>query len=318
MKGLVQFIKDWMLPLAITLGISLYLIYHFIPALKPLGPAGSVIVNKGQQISITIMLFLQFIKVSPSEMKTHRWHIWLLLFQALSFVGFAMVAMVVKNVDMRILLETAMLCLICPTAAAAGVIIDKLGGSLAENMAYVAMANAMATFLIPAIVPLVHPTDFGFWESVLLIARRIFPMLLMPCLLAWLIRYTVPALQRFLARFTGWAFYIWGISLTFSMTLATRALVYCNLSWVTVVLIGIVTVVCCLLQFAIGHRIGKRFGKVREITAGQSLGQKNTGFIIWLGYNFLTPVTAIAGGLYAIAHNLVNSEELYKKRHGTL
>ncbi len=318
MKGFVQFIKDWMLPIAITLGISLYLIYHFIPELKPIGPAGDMIANKGQQISIFIMLFLQFIKVSPSDMKTHRWHVYLLVFQALTFIALGMAAMAVKDADLRILLEAAMLCFICPTAAAAGVIIDKLGGSLAENMAYVAMANAMATFLIPAIVPLVHPTDFGFWDSVALIAKRIFPMLLLPCLLAWIIRYTVPELQRFFARFTGMAFYIWGVSLTLSMVLATRALVHCGLSWVTVVLVGVVAVICCLLQFAIGHRIGRRFGKVREITAGQSLGQKNTGFIIWLGYNFLTPVTAIAGGLYAIAHNLVNSEELYKKRHGTL
>jgi BASS family bile acid:Na+ symporter len=43
------------------------------------------------------------------------------------------------------------------------------------------------------------------------------------------------------------------------------------------------------------------------------LGQKNTGFLIWLGYNYMTPVTSVAGGLYAIWQNLYNSWELYQK-----
>lgn len=37
-----------------------------------------------------------------------------------------------------------------------------------------------------------------------------------------------------------------------------------------------------------------------EITAGQALGQKNSGFLIWLGYSYMTPVTSVAGGLYSI------------------
>ena len=45
------------------------------------------------------------------------------------------------------------------------------------------------------------------------------------------------------------------------------------------------------------------------------MGQKNTGFMIWLGYNYRTPVTSVAGGLYAIWQNLFNSWELYRKEH---
>ena len=40
------------------------------------------------------------------------------------------------------------------------------------------------------------------------------------------------------------------------------------------------------------------------------------GFLIWLGYNYLTPVTSVAGGLYAIWQNLFNSWELYQHEHG--
>jgi BASS family bile acid:Na+ symporter len=50
--------------------------------------------------------------------------------------------------------------------------------------------------------------------------------------------------------------------------------------------------------------------EIRKITSGQSLGQKNTVLAIWLGYTFMTPETAIVGGLYSIWHNIYNSWQL--------
>ncbi|MBR6287668.1 MAG: transporter, partial [Bacteroidaceae bacterium] len=67
------------------------------------------------------------------------------------------------------------------------------------------------------------------------------------------------------------------------------------------------------LQYAIGKVIGSHYGD--RISAGQALGQKNTVFAIWMGYTFLSPVTAMAGGFYSIWHNIVNSYQLYKKRN---
>ena len=71
---------------------------------------------------------------------------------------------------------------------------------------------------------------------------------------------------------------------------------------------------CCAIQFYIGGHFSKN--RKTRITARQALGQKNTGFLIWLGYTYLTPVTSIAGGLYAIWQNLFNSWELYRHNHG--
>ena len=58
------------------------------------------------------------------------------------------------------------------------------------------------------------------------------------------------------------------------------------------------------------HPMMKRRREIRKITSGQSLGQKNTVFAIWLGYTFMTPETAIVGGLYSIWHNIYNSWQL--------
>ena len=70
-------------------------------------------------------------------------------------------------------------------------------------------------------------------------------------------------------------------------------------------LMALVSLVCCVLQFALGRYIGK-------VTAGQALGQKNTVFAIWMAYTFMTPETAIIGGLYSIWHNVFNSWQLYR------
>ena len=59
--------------------------------------------------------------------------------------------------------------------------------------------------------------------------------------------------------------------------------------------------------------MGEREGE--RISGGQACGQKNTVFAIWLGYTFLDPVTALAGGYYSIWHNVINSYQLYKHRH---
>ena len=114
-------------------------------------------------------------------------------------------------------------------------------------------------------------------------------------------------------RLSRYAFYIWGVGLTLAMLLATRALVLSGLSAAAVVCIVLVSMGTCALQFFVGRRSGRRPDE--RISGAQSLGQKNTGFLIWLGYNYMTPVTAVAGGLYAIWQNLFNSWQLYRKSH---
>jgi BASS family bile acid:Na+ symporter len=179
---------------------------------------------------------------------------------------------------------------------------------------YLVLINGVGTFLIPLIIPLVNPSStLGFWAYVGHIALKVFPVLILPGLLAWLVRYTTHDLQRRLMRWASNSFYVWGIGLTLAMVLSTRALLLSSLGVWAVAGIVLVSVLCCFVQFFTGRWMGRT--KVESLTAGQALGQKNTGFLIWLGYNYLTPVTSVAGGLYAIWQNLFNSWELYRKAH---
>ncbi|HBH08918.1 MAG TPA: transporter [Rikenellaceae bacterium] len=325
MAKIVKFIKDWMLPLAIIMGCASYLILFFVnPLAQSVEPGFSRFAKDVQPVFMATMLFLQFNTISPHDLRFRKWHFIVLAFQLVMFAGLTWMVAILPDGDIRILVECAMLCFICPTAAAAGVITKKLGGSLSDTVSYVVLANISAAVIIPVAIPIVNPdTGVSFIEEFSAICARVFPLLVLPLLLAWLIRYTMKRLQRWLMRFADWAFYFWGLALTFSIYLATRSLMNSGISVWTAMMIGVISLVCTIIQFAVGRLAGRKANrttdrqavKADEITAGQALGQKNSGFLIWLGYSYMTPVTSVAGGLYSIWQNVINSLELYEEGH---
>ena len=72
-------LQDWMLPGAIVLGISLYFIYRSLPVLHPYGPRLHVAASEAQRLVIALLLFFQFVKTSPHDLRFRRWHLWALL-----------------------------------------------------------------------------------------------------------------------------------------------------------------------------------------------------------------------------------------------
>lgn len=312
---IIIFLKNWTLPISMASGIGLYLIYHWTPSLHPIGPLVHKTAVTLQPMLIFIMLFLQFNRISPHDLKLRWWHPVLILVQGGLFLATAFAVSMLPEGGARLLTESAMLCFITPTAAAAGVITERLKGSLSQTMTYVVLANCLAALLVPAMIPYLHPSaDRTFVMSMLLILGKVFPMLILPCIAAWIIRYTMRKVQIFLMRYAGMAFYLWSFSLVISLALTTRTLLLSHISVFFALVIGLVSLACCIFQFWLGQRIGRMWGREISVTAGQSLGQKNTVFQIWLGYSFLTPETSIGGGFYCIWHNLVNSFELMQAR----
>ena len=128
--SLKNIIKEWMLPIAMLTGASVYLLYNALPA--PFHKAGSFLsdlVGVLQPCLIFSMLFLTFCRIEPRELKPHRWHWWLLLIQGGMFAILGLAAwgvlgwLPVGHHDRVILIESAMLCMICPTATAAAVVV---------------------------------------------------------------------------------------------------------------------------------------------------------------------------------------------------
>ena len=118
------------------------------------------------------MLLLTFCKVSPRDLKLKPLHMWLLLIQ----IGGALAAYLLLYRFDKIVAEGVMVCIICPTATAAAVI------------TYTLIANIGAAIAVPILFPLVevHP-DVTFGEAFLVILGKVFPLLICPFLVAWLL-----------------------------------------------------------------------------------------------------------------------------------
>lgn len=309
----LKFVKNWTLPLAILAGIAAYFIYVNIPWLDSTHGFANRAVGIIQPLLIFSMLFLTFLTIGPHDLHLRRWHLWHILIQESLFVTLALVLTVLADSHWRIIVESAMLCLLCPTATAAAVVTRKLDGNPADITTYTIIINIAVAVTAPALLPIAHPQEgVSFLPTFSMIISKVFPMLICPLVAAWIIRRYAPSLMRRLQRYRDLPFYLWAVALSLAIAVTVKAIVHSDVPVAYEIGIGVVTLVCCLFQFLIGKRIGAVYGE--HIEGGQALGQKNTVFIIWLGYTFLSPVTAVAGGLYSVWHNIFNSYQLYRKR----
>ena len=193
---LKKFIKDWMLIICMVVGASVYLVYHNIPALHPAGPVLLEICKRVQPVLLFAMLFLSFCKIEPRQMRPQKWMLWLLLFQGLSFGAIILLLYLCPDISFRMGLEAAMLCLICPTATACAVVTGKLGGNMAGVVTYTVLINLLVAIIVPLGVPLIHPAEgLSFSSAFYKILGKVFPLLIMPCFLAWIVRYLLPGVH---------------------------------------------------------------------------------------------------------------------------
>ncbi len=312
--AILNFLRTWILPVAMIIGAVAYVVYVNIPWLKPTHSFANSAVAIVQPILIFTMLFLSFCRVSVKDLRPCRWHLWLVLIQVLSFSALALVSMLLpKHADYRILVESAMLCLICPTATSAAVVVGKLDGRPANVITYTIIINLMVAWVVPMFIPLVHPqVGVSFVSAFLMIMGKVFPLLICPLLLAFLVRYLLPSIHKRILKYPDLPFYLWAIALSLAITMTTKSIAHTHLSVIYQVYIALISLAACALQFYVGKKIGRCYGD--SITAGQALGQKNTVLIIWMGYTFFTPITAIAGGFYSVWHNVINSYQLYSHK----
>lgn len=314
MSRIVSFVKDWALPIVMGAGVAAYFVFSAFGFSPEVRQAAESAVGVVQPLLLFAMLYISFCKIDPAKIRPRRWHLWLALIQSCLFILMAIVARFVPGDNASVIAQCAMVCLICPTATAAVVVTDKLGGNTLSLVGYTIVINLVAAVAVPAVVPMVNPNiGMNFAHSFFIIIKQVFPLLVFPFLLAWGTRLFFPRFLQMVVSIKDLAFYLWMVALALAMTVTTRAIVHSNLSAGCFVGMLVVTLVCCGLQFGLGKLIGSHYND--RISGGQAMGQKNTVFIIWVAYTFMNPVVAVAGGLYSIWHNSVNSYQLYRKRH---
>jgi BASS family bile acid:Na+ symporter len=311
---MLKFIKNWTLPIAMVVGTLVYLVFSKWEFLSPAKPFINSFVSGIMPWLIFAQLLFTFCRIEVKELKPRRWHLWLLLIQFFSCAAVAALLYYVPMSELNTGIWLGMMvCLICPTATAAAVITSKLGGNAASLTTYTLLSNLLGAVMVPLVFPLVEPHDgLTFWMAFLKILSKVFPLLLSPLLVAWFLKHCVKRVHRWLMVHSGVAFYIWAFALAMVMGQTARSLINSDASAWLIALGGLAV---CVLQFAVGKRIGSAYGD--RISAGQALGQKNTVLAIWMATAYLHPMAVIAPGSYVLWQNLINSYQLWKKRKRT-
>lgn len=307
-------LKNWTLPVAMLSGTVLYLLFAFTPSLNG---AASVLGPFFDQILPLFMFFIllvTFCKVDFHKLRPVRWHWWVALFQ-LIFIG-AVVALILGfrlRGQHLVLAEAVLCCIIGPCAAAAPVVTVKLGGDLETITTYTFLSNFITAALVPVVFPLID-TDIhmSFLNSFLLILYKVCLILVLPMLLAYIIKHHLHRLHQAIVSVKDLSFYLWAISLSIVTGTTVRNIVHADTTVPFLLLIALLGLLLCIVQFAVGRYVGHFFNAV--VNAGQALGQKNTTFAIWISYMYLNPLSSVGPGCYILWQNIVNSIELWQHR----
>lgn len=311
---ILRFLKNWTLPVAMLTGTLVYFLFAEIPALSPVASTWGGVVSMLTPALIFAQLLLTFCKVEWRDLRPTWWHIWLLFFQLISSLLLAVLLMTVPLEEgYRCLLQSAMVCLICPTATAAAVITAKLGGNASTLTTYTLLSNLLAAVTVPLVFPLVEAQDgISFIFAFSNILSKVFPVLLIPFFLACVLRSYFPKIHHLLLEASDAAFYLWAIALSIVSGQTVHSLVLSEAPWMVEWSIALAGLLACACQFYIGKRIGGCYGD--RISGGQALGQKNTVLAIWMAYTYLNPLSSVGPGSYVLWQNLFNSWQLWKKR----
>lgn len=318
MNVFVSFLKRWTLLCALLFGVFFYLLFAEVPALRPFGTAVGPVLQGSLPYVIFLLLYVTFCKIDARDLRPRKWHFWL---QA---IRVAMSALLVWTIcscgdnSLRLVLEGVFICVICPTASAAPVITEKLGGSIASLTIYTIMANGVTAIIIPLFFPMVEKAaDISFLTAFLMVLRRILLVLVVPLILALLTKRFLPRVAQRVKSWRDLGFYLWCFNLAVVSGLTMHNILLTPVAgWVLWMLL-LLPLFVCLLQFTIGKAVGRHYGD--SISAGQALGQKNTVVGIWLTVTYLNPLAAVAPGAYVLWQNLVNAWQLwYKQKHGKL
>ena len=316
--GIIKFIKQWTLLCAIVFGSIVYLVFTHIAVLTPFGDyIGPKLVTL-LPVNIFLMLYITFCKIQMNNLTPRKWHFILqgirTLLAALSVVA----ANLCTNPTYKLLWEGVFICAICPTAAAAPVIVDKLGGNIASLTVYLLIANGFTSIIIPLFFPLMEKgANITFAMAAWLVLQRVLMVLIIPLCLALLSRRHLPKFVNWLKTKRNLAFYLWSFNLSIIMGLAMQNILHAPVSGWVLTALCIIPLILAVVQFSIGKLVGHHYGD--SIGAGQALGQKNTVVGIWLTLSFLNPYAAIAPCVYVIWQNIINAVQLwYKDKYGYL
>ncbi len=197
----------------------------------------------------------------------------------------------------------AFLVAITPTATGAPVVMSLTRKNVSYVTTSIILTTFLASLLLSFLLPLITQSSAKISTGGILFSTLI--IVVIPLGLCQLLKKFSAGTVDFLRQWRWLSFYFWLLVLY----LATSKTVFYLRNQASspigrIVQIALISLTICIVNFTLGRILG---GARYSWETSQSLGQKNTMFMVWIGLQFLSPITALGPMFYVLYQNLYNS-----------
>lgn len=256
------------------------------------------------QYLITVMLLLAFLRMNAPWRKLRKLHFVLLG----ASVGIALGMWgVLRLAGFPLLAETAFYIGITPTAAAAPVIVGMLDGDAEFTTVAVCVSNLAAALLLPLLLGGIGGTAISM-DGCLRALGSVAQVVVVPAVLAVVLRRIGPATRMLAVRCAGGTFYLWLGVLLLAAAKSSQYLHASHSSPGSLAGLAGLSILLCVISFALGRRIGR---PDFELESSQALGQKNTTLTIYVSLLYADPLVTLGLTFYVFWHNSWNAYQLH-------
>ncbi len=260
---------------------------------------------------VRFMLFMTFLGLNVHKMKLRRSHFIILALNILIGV-LSCEAFKLCGERWSTLAAAALFTGLAPTATAA----PAIASFLKREVEYVVTGLLLTTLGVAIALPLALPwalhieeSSGEFFKAFLQVASSVLSTIVAPIIAARLVRRLYPNSATWTKRFKNATFYAWVVMVTVISCRASEFIHNPGNGVRPTILAEIagLSLAICVLNFAIGYFVGER-GLKEE--ASQTLGQKNTGAMIYFASHYANPLAALGPTIYVLWHNSWNAIQL--------
>jgi len=252
---------------------------------------------------LMIMLFFSFLKMDVKKEHFRKSHVFILLINlAVPITTYFIIKPF--NLDLA---QVVFITAIAPTAIASPIIVNLLNGKIEFTVISILLTNFVIAFLLPFLIPaLLNSSSTVSFIDVLIPVATVF---LIPYLLAQIIKTYLPKARPSLVKLNKYMFYVLVVNINLGTSKASNYIRQ-EMSFADLIIyeIAIASLILCVLYFFLG-RISAPKGY--EVEGGQSLGQKNNGFTVWIALTFINPLAVLGPVFYILFQNIYISWQLH-------
>ena len=260
---------------------------------------------------VRFMLFMTFLGLNVHKMKLRRSHFVILILNIGIGVG-CCEALKLCGERFTTLAAAAFFTGLAPTATAA----PAIASFLKREVEYVVTGLLLTTLGVSVALPTFLPwalrdpsATASFWTAFSQVAQSVCGAIVAPIIVARALRWIYPNSATWTKRFKSATFYAWVLMVTV-ISCRASAFIHDESNGVNPTIlweIAALSLAICILNFGLGFLVGER-GLRQE--SSQTLGQKNTGAMIYFASLYANPLAALGPTIYVFWHNTWNAIQL--------